>query len=267
MADISSILRDLSRVGGLIKQSKLIPAVQAARTATQALMSGQLLRAEQEEFVRLLEEGCGYIGNNAEIRRLYPLSLEFRSGDERTLHGSLTELLEILQENAAAGAANMLKDMEARKKALLDKGRAELQAGDHPAARVVFSAMDAEFPGDADMNVDIAESYIQHQLYDDAAGHLEKAHNIPNASANVYNRLGIALRKIKRYDTAEANFKKALVLEPSDPNLHFNLGRVYLDRGYWEEAKRAAEAAFALDHSFTEAHKLAAYAAKKLAGA
>ena len=34
-----------------------------------------------------------------------------------------------------------------------------------------------------------------------------------------------------------------------------------------KEAKRAAEAAFALDHSFTEAHKLAAYAAKKLAGA
>ncbi len=266
MADISSILRDLSRVGGQVKQDRLIPAVQATRVALSAVLSGQLLRAEQEEFTRLLTDACGHIGNNAEVRRLFPLSLEYHAGEERNLLDSLVELQEILEENATAGAADMLRELEARKQGMLDKGRQELEAGNVPGARVVFAGMEAEFPGDAGMNVDIAESYIQHRLYEDAANHLEKAHAIPGASAHVYNRLGIALRKLKRYDTAEVNFKKALLLEPSDPNLHFNLGRVYLDRGYWEEAQKAGEAAFALDSSFDEARKLAIYAAKKQAG-
>ncbi len=262
-ADISSILRELSRAGSQVKQGRIIAATQATRTALNVLISGKLLRAEHDEFVRLLTDACGFLGNNAEVRRLFPLSLEFRVGEERALMDNLVELQTILEENATAGAADMLKDLELRKQGLLHQGRRELEAGDVPAAKKVFSAMEAEFPGDAAMNVDIADSYIQHNLYEEAAGHLEKAGNMAGASAHVYNRLGISLRKIKLYDAAETNFKKALQLEPSDPNLHFNLGRVHLDRGNWAEAQKAAENAFALDASFHEARKLAAYAAKK----
>ncbi len=264
MADIANILRDLSRVGGMIRQDKPIPAVQAARAAAQTMRRSQLLRAEHEEFSRLLGEACGHIGNNPKIRKLFPLALEYRPGEEGVLYESLSELLEILEEDASGQAAEVLRLMEERKREMLAKGNGELEAGNVPLARATFNALDAEFPGDAGLGVDIAESYLKHNLYEDAARHLEKAHNVANASAHVYNRLGIALRRIKRFDIAEENFKRALALEPSDPNLYFNLGRVYLDHGLWREAQAAGEKAFALDPAFVEADKLARYAAKKL---
>ncbi len=95
-------------------------------------------------------------------------------------------------------------------------------------------------------------------MYEDAAAYLEGAARLLK-STHVLNRLGITLRKLKRFDSAEEKYRTALALEPNDPNLHFNLGRLYLDWQKWDECRLCAEATLTLQPEFSEAAQMAAY--------
>lgn len=58
----------------------------------------------------------------------------------------------------------------------------------------------------------------------------------------VYTALGVAQYKSGHFDEAEHSFQRALSLQPSAPEAHQNLGRMYGAQGRWEEAARAFEA-------------------------
>ena len=49
----------------------------------------------------------------------------------------------------------------------------------------------------------------------------------------------------------------------TDPNLYFNLGRVYLDWERWDKAERASRLALRLAPTFVEARKLLNFVLKK----
>jgi tetratricopeptide (TPR) repeat protein len=80
----------------------------------------------------------------------------------------------------------------------------------------------------------------------------------------VLNHLGIALRKMGRYDLAEEKFRAALALESKDPNLYFNLGRLYLDAKRWQGCLECAQAALGLDPSLSQASQMIAYCTRML---
>ena len=72
----------------------------------------------------------------------------------------------------------------------------------------------------------------------------------------VFNRLGIAFRKQKKYKQAVANYIKAIKINNQDENLYFNLGRCFLEMGEIEKAKKSMSQAVSINSGFTEARDL-----------
>lgn len=260
--ELGNVRRSLSRISLDIKQGQLISAATSIRDAARLFGRVGMIKNEADEISSMLMTGCDAIRYNKEITKLFPLAISYVPGQEASLVDVMNQLIETLQESSTEDA---IKQAEERKAAGLKKGRQELEVGEHDMARETFTDLTSQFADDSELAVEVGESFMQAGLFEDAAQHLGAAADLTPESAHVFNRLGIALRKMKRFDKAEEKFLKALELEKGDPNLFFNLGRLYLDWQKWEKTLECAEKSLALDPGFGEAGKLASYAKRKIA--
>ncbi len=261
---LSGARRQLVQVNSMLRQNNILPAVKSARAGVLIMLQHGLLKGEREEFAQLISDAAAHIGNNATVRKIFPLSLAYEQGHEREFLEVLDSLLEVLSEEALESAQVSFDAAQAAKRDALAKGQAELDQGRHQEARRTFSDLAAEHADDADLRVDIGERFLKAGLLDDATGHLESAADMGGCSAYGYNHLAISMRKLGRFDAAREYFNKALALDDQDSNIYFNLGRLYIDSQDWEKAMAAGQKALELDPEFVEARKLAAYAEKKL---
>ena len=62
------------------------------------------------------------------------------------------------------------------------------------------------------------------------------------------------MRDLKRYEEAEAAFRKAIELNPSDAEAYSNLGNLLNDLKRYEEAEAAYRKAIELNPSYAEAY-------------
>lgn len=262
--DVVSVRRQIKLVSLSLRQGKHISAVQAVIGVLRLMLSTPLMKAERDEFAVLVKESLDYINNDAMVRKLYPLELLYSPGEEKLLLGSMVELLDVLKENTMSEAAELMKSMAARKDAALAKAQGSLDSKDYDNARAVFKSVCIEFPDDAQLRGAIGEKYLNVALYEDAVNYYAEAvHLDPHALSN-YNRMGIALRKLGRFDVAEDYYMRALHLAPEDPNLLFNIGRLYLEWGKWDKAVEFGEKACIANPAFDEARKLANFARKRM---
>ncbi len=88
-------------------------------------------------------------------------------------------------------------------------------------------------------------------------GDVEKARKIYDGNEELrslivkqYNRSGIGYRKEGQFDTAMAEFKKALVVEPEDECLHYNMARVHVEKGEWAAAEAMILTALKINPEF-----------------
>ena len=80
----------------------------------------------------------------------------------------------------------------------------------------------------------------------------------------VYTALGVAQYKSGHFDEAEGSFKRALELQPSSPETHQDLGRMYAAEGRWEDAVRSFEKCVSLRPGEPEDRLLLAQALQTL---
>jgi tetratricopeptide (TPR) repeat protein len=262
--ELTSIRRTLTMVPSDVKQNKLLPAANAIQAAARALIRLPLLKNEQDELVKQVSDACDLLQDNKELRKIFPLAITYVPKHEQALVDILGELISTLESEAASQAQDGMSALLERQKSTLEKGKTQLEAGEHDAARKTFAAVTKEFSKDDKLHVEVGEAFMQVGLFADAEQYLTKAEKIAPNSAHVLNRLGIALRRLGRFDAAEARFRKAISLEGHDPNLHFNLGRLYLDWEKWQECALCGQAALDIEPSFTQASQMLAYCARKL---
>lgn len=130
-------------------------------------------------------------------------------------------------------------------------GKLLVKAGRMDEADQAFKSALKISAKNADMHTAIGEAYL-------AAGHDDKAAEAFRGSLtiaedlNVYNRLGIALRRKKRFKEAIQEYRKALVIAPNDEVLYFNIGKALLDDQQREAAIIAFRKALQIDPEFTE---------------
>lgn len=98
--DIAPIRRQMKLVGSLLRQEKPVSAVQAVVAGLRLMLTTPLIKAEKEEFADRIREALGFINNDAEIRKIYPLELRYQSGEEKRLLDELQELLDVFGEEA-----------------------------------------------------------------------------------------------------------------------------------------------------------------------
>jgi tetratricopeptide (TPR) repeat protein len=77
-----------------------------------------------------------------------------------------------------------------------------------------------------------------------------------------FNSCGVSLRKDGHLDQSLGYFSKALEIDGRDENIHFNMARVYFDKGELGECAKALELALGLNPEFKEAGRFARYIAK-----
>jgi tetratricopeptide (TPR) repeat protein len=61
---------------------------------------------------------------------------------------------------------------------------------------------------------------------------------------------GVHLHRLKQLPQAVESYKRAIELDPSSGNAHYNLALIYLEQGQYEPANRHAQFAYALGMPF-----------------
>ena len=81
----------------------------------------------------------------------------------------------------------------------------------------------------------------------------KKAINLMPNEIQTYNRLGIALRKQKKYLEAIQEYQKALQKEPENEVILYNVSIAYYNQGLKQEAKTTLEKLLRINPSHTQA--------------
>ncbi len=262
-SELTKARAQINKVGTFLKQAKPLPAVSALYEAIVAVMRTPLIKSEKEEFSKLITDAVLHLNGDRNLRKVYPLILDYTPGGEKELAETLVNLLTELQATAVEEAKEIIADKEGRIEKGLAEGKLLIEEKRLAEAKQLLEKLAREFPRDADLRARIADLFIAGELFEEAFTYLDEAIELSPEQIRHYNRIGIVLRKLRKYDLAEKYFMRAVDYAKSDPNLYFNLGRVYLDWQRWDKAERASRLALRLAPTFVEAQKLLNFALKK----
>lgn len=254
----------LGGVGSQLKQGRYMPAAQAINDSIILVLKTGVMKAEKEEFGELFERAVYALNNHKEFRTIYPLVIPYKPGEEKALLACMKGVLSSLQDHVTEGAQQDVAGLEKFKTDELDKGQSLLDNDENNEARKVFNSLLKRFNNDTDLKADIADRYLRAELYEDAFSLLEDALEHDPQAIFLYNRIGIVLRRMKQFDTAEKYYEKALAICKTDEYLYFNMGRLYYDWKKWEGMRDAAHKALEINPDFAEAAKMKAFAVKKI---
>lgn len=131
----------------------------------------------------------------------------------------------------------------------------------------IFSARDGQNNGAGQKtDADDLEQLVQKIVLLIDRGDVEKAREIYSGNEELrslivrqYNRSGIGYRKEGQFDRAMAEFKKALIVEPEDECLHYNMARVHVEKGEWAAAEAMILAALKINPELKAAQDLLAH--------
>ncbi len=262
--DISKVRKGLTQVTISMKQNKPVVAVMAALDGVNLLISTPLMKSERVEISQLIDNALSQISVDPLVRELFPLQLSLVPEQERELANNLRDLITALTENVQQEAHKALSEKEAKKKATFDRAVLELETNTTKAL-ATFSTLSREYPKEAILWGNIGEALLKAKLYEEAVHYLSEALDLKPDMLAFYNIIGIALRKLEQFSTAETYFLRASKYLRNDPNLYFNIGRLYIDWQKWNKARSAALAALKLNPDFEEAKKLLSFAEKHIA--
>ncbi len=246
-----------------LKQDKVLPATQALYQAVVAVCKNPLLKAERAEFEKLIQLALEHLSAHKLFCQYYPLQIAYTPGKERDLAMTLKEVFAEVQRGMNDEVKVQAGDMAAKRDAALKKAQEYIEAQEIDKARDIFDKLLAAFKGDTALVGDIADRLIQAGQFRDAFGYLQEAlARDPNAM-HLYNRIGIALRKLQDFGTAEQYYLKALEIAPRDEFLWFNIGRLYIDWCKWDKVEESANRSLNLNPGFEQAAKMLTFARKK----
>jgi len=256
--------KKLNSVPTMLKKGKYMTAVQGVHDGLILFLKTQVIKNEREEFEDILRKVTYSLNSDAELRKIYPLVISYEPGQERALLDAMRELLQELQKLVNEEVKDDMQAIVAMKKKEIEHGQQFLDNQEWDNAKETFDKLVKDFGGDTDLKADIADRYLNAGRYQEAFHMLDDAlHDDPNA-IHLYNRIGMVLRKMKDYATAEKYYLKALTLSSDDEYLHYNLGRLYYDWRKWAKMAQAAQNAVEINQNFSEATKMLKFATKKM---
>ncbi len=263
--NITSVRQALRQVPSQVKQGNSAAAVQAIQNALKTMRSN-LLKPERKELTELLDNAVLSLSTDPGVKKIFPLSIKYTPGDEALLGQNMAQLQNCFAEQAQQEAEEAKRQADEKKKQRLEKGKTEL-ATNVEKGRATLISLGRDFPQDAELLGHIGEAFLKAKLYDEAVSFLTEALDLRDDILPLYNSIGIALRELKRFPLAETYYLRASKYLRNDPNLYFNISRLYLEWNKLDKARQAALVALKLDSDFTHAQKLLVHIDKKIAEA
>jgi len=255
--------QQINSIGMFLKQGKLTPAASGLYGAVMTVMRTQLMKAEKDEFSRLIEHGVSQLNADPELRKIFPLVIPYKAGQEKELLDILRVLLNALQASVVEEVQNDQAAMEKHKRDSLAAAQEHLDKGEFDQAKEILGKLTREYAKDSQLQAQASDMLLKAELFEDAFDYLDRALQSTPDEIHLYNRIAVVLRKMKKYDVAEKYFMRAVNFAKNDPNLYFNLGRVYIDWERWDKVEKAARIALKLLPGFDEADKMLAFALRK----
>lgn len=209
MSQLATARRQLSSIKSLIRQEKFLSAVQTLRDAVITVFREPLMKAEKEEFERLISDASYHIVCDPHVRKAAALELKYVPGKEREFLDGLNMLLETFDGQFQDEARESARLLEEKRRQELERGQQKLDAGQVDAARAVFSILARENQENYELRVDIGERFLRAGEYEDAVQYLGEALEGMPGAAHIYNSLAVAQRRMGRYADAEQSYIKA----------------------------------------------------------
>ncbi len=259
-SSISLARSKLNTVKTLMRRGQVLSAVMCMYEAIGVFLKAKLLKHEKADFHSRIKDALSYIISDKNFIQQYPLKFSYSPGKEKELYLELKRIIDTFQDSIAEEAHKELELLQ-QKREKLEEGKEFVEKEEYTKAEVIFKELLEEFPDDSELRIEISDAYLKKGETDLGLNYLKKALDI-DVGIYVLNRLGIILRKIKKYDMSEKAFLKAIDKSPEDEILYFNLGRVYIDTGQWSKAEKVAKKALEINPSFEEAKKMLHYIIK-----
>ncbi len=263
-AHIANARQGLRQVPSNIKQGKSQPSVQAVQNALN-VMRGSLMKSERKEFVDLLITAVECLKGDALVRQIFPTALEYTPGNEAQLAQTMQELQVCFAEHAQQEAIEAQRLLEEKKRATFERGKEELTSSNPQKGINTFNVLKREHPQDVELMGNMGQALLEAKLYEEAVEFLSEALDLREDSLPLYNSIGIALRHLRRFSSAEVYYLRASKYLRNDPNLYFNISRLYLEWQKYPKATQAVNVALKLDPDFEQAKKLQRYIEKQQA--
>lgn len=250
----------------LLRQGKLLAAVSNLHDALGFVLKAQLMKHELQSFAESLDKAAYILANDRELKKIYPLQISYKPGEERELLSSLHSLLTFLQENLADEAGSQIAALAEYRRKQLELARQLLGEREYEKAQQVCDRVIESAKNDSELILTVADLFLEFSRYDEALEYLKAAFAHNPDSAPIFNKLGMVLRKSGRFEEAEKFYIQALERQAKNEIIYFNLGRVYLDMRRWKDAIGAADRALTINPEFAEAKKMKLFAARQLEG-
>ncbi|SDN20683.1 TPR repeat-containing protein [Desulfonauticus submarinus] len=263
-ASLIQARQKLNSIQSLLKQNKVLAGVQALYDGILGYIKQPLMNNEKKELAELISKDLYYLNQNPKLREIYPVLIEYKPGEEKKLLETLKELLEILQEGVTQVAQEKLAQLEAQKQKELAKAKQHLEEKNIQAAEKIYDHLINKFQNDTKLKIEISDQLIEAEAFEKSLKYLKLAYREDPESIHIFNRLGIALRKLGRYKDAEKAYLHAIKIDPNDAYLYFNLARVYLDAKDMEKAKNTVKKALNLKPDFDLAQKMLKFIEKNI---
>lgn len=119
----------------------------------------------------------------------------------------------------------------------------------------------ALLPDDPDVAINLGGAYVMQGRYNKAVSVLERASGLAPDNAMVWTNLAAAylgsleLSGPQQQHNAIAAYQRALQIDPSAPNVHYNLGLIYSDRQDWNQARICFTQALAVNPNDGDARR------------
>jgi tetratricopeptide (TPR) repeat protein len=114
---------------------------------------------------------------------------------------------------------------------------------------ILFFLATSVFAQTQDPHLQKGVELLRRQQFAAALPELELAHRAQPSAPEIENLLGITFTQLDQLPTADAHYRKAIVLNPKLPSPHKNLGFNQLNEKRYREAERELKLAHALDSS------------------
>lgn len=107
----------------------------------------------------------------------------------------------------------------------------------------------------ADVAVHVGQVYLEVGMAGEAQQMFSQALRADPNAIHIYNKLGIALRRQKKFREAVENYLLALKMEPDNEGLLYNLGRAYWENGNKDKSIQVMKRALKFYPEFEEARR------------
>lgn len=115
--ELAKARKQLSQVRTLLKDEKYVPAAQALQAGVATMLKSQLLKAERDEFEKLLATAVDYFSNNDYIRKHIAIILTYTPGQERMLYDLIKDIGVDLNDAVVAQAQEQMRLRAAQREA------------------------------------------------------------------------------------------------------------------------------------------------------